>query len=167
MTGVLHLENPLTPGPRTKALRVVAWSAAPGSVRDVDSSSTITPLLNLRKNTARHGRPLTIPARYQGLGARHGDIIGLGRRHQLHIDAIFLIRPEMSPFWFVSHADLGQECRSFIPRAKKTTTHPSLRGRPELMKHVLCKRSGSISQNAAWTFGTFVWKTYSLSLIHI
>ena len=27
--GVLHLENPLTPGPRTKALRVVAWSAAP------------------------------------------------------------------------------------------------------------------------------------------
>ena len=25
---VLHLGNPVTPGPRTKALRVVAWSAA-------------------------------------------------------------------------------------------------------------------------------------------
>ena len=60
---------------------MVAWSP-PGSVRDVDSS-TSTSLLNLRKNTARHGRPLTIPARHQGLGARHGDIIGLGRRHHV------------------------------------------------------------------------------------
>ena len=83
--GVLHLGNPVTPGPRTKALRVVAWSSAPRLSSHVDSSSTSTSLLNLRKNTARHGRPLTIPARHQGLGARHGDIIGLGRRHQLHI----------------------------------------------------------------------------------
>ena len=57
----------------------------PGSVRDVDSSSTSsTSLLNLRKNSARHG-PLKIPPRHQGLGTRHGDIIGLGRRHQPHI----------------------------------------------------------------------------------
>ena len=81
--GVLHLGNPVAPGPRTKALWVVAWSAAPRF--ETCSSSTSTSLLNLRKNPARHGRPFTIPARHQGLGACHGDTIGLGRRHHLHI----------------------------------------------------------------------------------
>ena len=57
---------------------------------DLAGSYQFLAQLTVRKNTARHGRPLTIPARHQGLGARHGDIIGLGRRHQLHICILIL-----------------------------------------------------------------------------
>ena len=58
--------------PRVPERRPWGWlpgAPPPGSVRDVDSSSTSTSLLNLRKNTAPHGRPLTIPARHQGLSS--------------------------------------------------------------------------------------------------